>query len=202
MSNDNKLLVWLVVICLVLSFFGLWGAWTDKGVDKDEVKEIVATEIAKIPEPVIPEVPTAEEIAALVVVPEPGEMDNDRIEDLWEDLYATEISDLEDAAENDAIAELEDDDWEIIEEYFELTIEGFYVLTDVDYEDTEVTILKLGLGEDEDRVVDVVFELEVKYTLREGPITRYRKIVLATANVVYEYEDGELDDKEVAITFS
>ena len=71
MSNDNKLLVWLVVICLVLSFFGLWGAWTDKGVDKDEVKEIVATEIAKIPEPVIPEVPTAEEIAALVVVPEP-----------------------------------------------------------------------------------------------------------------------------------
>lgn len=200
MSNDNKTLVWLVIVVMVLSFFGLWGAWSNKGVDKDEVKSIIALEIAKIPEPVIPEVPTAEEIAALVVVPKPGEMDNERIEDLWEDLYATEISALEDAAKIDAKAELEDDDWEIIEEYLELIIVDFYVLKHVDYEDTEITVLNLGLGEDEDKVVEIVFELEVKYTLREGPITKYRKIVLATANVVYE--EGDLDEEEIAITFS
>ena len=81
-----------------------------------------------------------------------------------------------------------------------MTIEGFYILKDIDYEDTEITVLNLGLGEDEDKVVEVVFELEVKYNLREGPVTNYRKIVFATANIVYE--EGDLDDEEVVITFA
>ncbi len=204
MSNDKKsLLTLLVVLVLIVSFFGLWGAWKDtSSLNESEIRGIVATEVGKIqmPDVTIPSVPTAQEIADLVVIPGPGDIDNDRINDLWEDMYAVEIKELEDAAELNAKAELKDDDWEILEEYLELIIADFYVLKDVDYEDTEITVLNLGLGEDEDKVVEVVFELEVKYNLREGPITRYRKIVFATANVVYE--EGDLDDEEVVITFN
>ncbi len=204
MSNDKKsLLTLLVVLVLIVSFFGLWGAWKDtSSLNESEIRGIVATEVGKIkmPDVTIPSVPTAQEIADLVVIPGPGDVDNDRINDLWEDMYSEGIKELEDAAELNAKAELKDDDWEILEEYLELTIEGFYEIEDVDYEDTEITVLNLGLGEDEDKVVEVVYELEVEYSLKEGPVTNHRKIVFATANIVYE--EGGLDDEEVVITFA
>lgn len=204
MSNDKKsLLTLLVVLVLIVSFFGLWGAWKDtSSLNESEIRGIVATEVGKIkmPDVTIPSVPTAQEIADLVVIPGPGDVDNDRINDLWEDMYSEGIKELEDAAELNAKAELKDDDWEILEEYLELTIEGFYEIEDVDYEDTEITVLNLGLGEDEDKVVEVVYELEVEYSLKEGPVTNHRKIVFATANIVYE--EGDLDDEEVVITFA
>ncbi len=158
-------------------------------------------------------VPSAQEIASLVVIPEvvipefkvpeyevPVFESDNKVDDLWKDLYSAEIDELEAAAEDEATWELEDDDWELLFDFLEANIEGFDKLKNVEVEDVEVSVLELGLEEDEDKVAEVVFELEIRYTLEEGVVQRYKEDVIATANVVFE--EGDFDDEEVEFVFA
>ena len=118
-----------------------------------------------------------------------------------------DIDELELAAELNATSELEDLIEEAEEEdgalfdFLKANIEGFDELVDVDFDedDVEVTILELGLEDDEDKVVSVVFELKVKYEPEESTDT-FKKKVTATANVVFE--EGDFTDEEVKLVFT
>jgi len=206
-KNNNALLTTLIVVAVILSLITMFAA-LNISVDKDEISKEVAAqvraEIDKMPVPL-----TAEEVAALVpefAVPEfnypevPEFKGEERVNDLWEDLYGEEIDELEAEAYDIAELELEDDEYELLTEWLEANIEGFDELEDVDVEDSEVEVVELGLEEDEDKSAEVVFELEVEYTLAEGVVQVYKKKVLVQANVLFE--EGDFEDEDVELVFA
>lgn len=205
MSSDTKLLTWLVIGVFIVSLFGVWGAWQDsQSLSKDEVKGIVAQELANMPQPTDP--PSAQEIADLVVVPEAPEVesaDNELLNDFLQDEYAEEFEEIEDAAEDDFFAEIQDDDEEELEDEFEglfdfleANIEGFKELTDVDEEDVDVTVKLLGLKEDADKSAEVVVEFTVEYSKVDAPINDEWEATVFVSGLV-TYEEGDFGDEEV-----
>ena len=200
MENNTGLLVTLLIVLCAVNIIGFI-LIAPQDIDQDALADKVTAQVTE-------QIPTASEIAAEIppvvipeiVVPEPKELNNKRIDDLWEDLYGEEIEELEDEAYDVAEIELEDDDYDLLVKYLEANIEGFDELEDVDFEDYEITIIELGLDDDEDKVAEVVFELEVEYTLLEGVVQDYKKQIFATANVVFE--EGDFDDEEVEFIFA
>lgn len=210
--TDKKLVshIWIVgcilILICVVGFFSV-----GQGLSEDQTKKIVSEEISKI------QFPTATEIAGEIVidVPEwdapviPEFESDDKVNDLWEDLYSEIIAVLKGNATEDATLELEDLIYEAEDEedgdffdFLKLSILNFKEIKVVDWdeEEVEVTVIDLGLGEDEDKVAQVVFELEVEYYLTEGPISDvFEKTVIVTADVVYE--EGNFDDEEVELSF-
>jgi len=183
----------ILILCLVAI------ANSGAQLSESEVKKIVSDEVAKIdfsmPDVVVP---TAQEIADLVVVPKADELDNNKVDDLWKDLYGEEIDEIEANAEEDALAELEDDDYEVLEDYLiENLILPVDELEDVDVEDVDVEVINLGLEEDEDKVAQVVFEIEVEYSLEQGEVTNYKKDLVVVYDVVYD--EGDFDDEDVEL---
>jgi len=207
MENKTGLLITLIVLFGAINLIGLFvigGNQVDQQALTDKVTAQVNAEIAKIPP-----APTAAEVAALVPkveVPEweapviPEFKGENMVKDLWEDLYDTEIEELETEAYDVAEIELEDHDYELLTEWLEASIEGFDELEDVDVEDYEINIIELGLEEDEDKIAEVVFELEVEYTLLEGVVQDYKKQVLATATV--NFDEGDFSDEDVELVFA
>lgn len=203
--EKNTLNVWLIGLIVLLMIINLFGfmSITPEKLDQDALaNKVTAQVIGQI------DIPTASEIAAEIppvvipeiVVPEPKELNNNRIDDLWKDLYGEEIDELEANALDVAEIELEDDDYDLLVKYLEANIEGFDELMDVDVEDTEVAVISLGLEEDEDKTAEVVFELEIEYTLIEGVVQDYKKQIIVTANVVFE--EGDFNDEEVELVFA
>jgi len=195
MADKTITSIWLVgaILALILVIgFSIIGT----GITKTELNN----ELSSL------EIPTAEEIANLIVVPEAPEVvipefkSDNKVTDLWNDLYSVEIDELETEAENAATLELEDNNFEILENYLKVNIEEFDELKDVDYEDVEAKVIALGLEDDEDKIAEVVFELKIKYTLEEGQVTSYKKSVFATANVLFE--EGDFNDEKVDFNFA
>lgn len=153
-------------------------------------------------------IPTASEIAAEmpetvipnITIPEPKEVNSDRIDDLWEDLNNEKIEELEAEAYDVAELELEDRDYELLTQWLEDGIEGFDELEDVDVDDYEINVIELGLEEDEDKVAEIVFELEVEYTLKEGVVQDYKKDVIVTVTV--SFDEGDFTDEDVELIFA
>jgi len=203
MENKGLLitLVLLVMALSVISIFVSVGSRVDEQALSDKV---TAQVISQIPEP--DKVPTAAEIAALITVPSAPEVNvpefksDSHVQDLWEDLYDEEIEELETEAYDVAELELEDHDYELLTEWLEANIEGFDELEDLDVEDYEINIIELGLEEDEDKIAEVVFELEVEYTLLEGVVQDYKKQMIATATV--SFDEGDFSDEDVELVFA
>jgi len=204
MEKQNGLLVTMLVILAVLSLITTFVSLGSRVNEQDLANKVTAQVISQIPaqDPV----PTAAEIAALITVPSAPEVNvpefksDSHVQDLWEDLYADEIDELETEAYDVAELELVDHDYKLLTRWLEENIEGFDELKDVDVEDYEINIIELGLDEDEDKIAEVVFELEIKYTLNEGEATKYKKDVLATATVTFD--EGEWNDEDVELVFA
>lgn len=199
MENDMKLGIFLLcvigLICIGNSFAIMK---IESGISQDDLQK----EIAKIPQVEMPEIviPTAEEIASKIEVPMPGELDNSKISDLWEDLYDEEIEILLSHAEEDSLIEIEDDNYELLEDYLKSLFEGFDEIEDVDVEEVDCEVKILGLEEDEDKVAVCEYELEVEYSLKEGMSVDYKKDILVTAEV--SYEEGDFDEEKVNLIFA
>jgi len=201
MEKENLLitLIVLVGILSIVSMFLVVGNQVDEQALSDKVAAQVLGQI---------EIPTAVEIAAeipevvipAITIPEPKEVNSDRIDDLWENLYEDEIEELEAEAYDVAEIELEDRDYKALEKYLEANIEGFDELKDVDVDDYKINVIELGLKPDQDKVAEVVFELEIKYTLEEGEATRFKKDITATANVVFD--EGDYNDEDIELIFA
>ena len=204
MENTNSN-VWLAAALILVVFIA--GIFIATGSIKNAIEE--ESDVI---------VPSAQEIADLIVIPEvvvpewevpviPEFESDNKVDDLWKDLYSVNISELEFEAEYWATEELEEllDEAEYEEDgvffdFLKANIEGFDELRNVEIEEVEVTILELGLEEDEDKIAEVVFELEIKYTLESGVVQRYKDDVIATANVVFE--EGDFGDEEVDLVFA
>jgi len=202
MTDKTVGTIWLATALLVVILIAGF-AITGSGVSKSELNAVLDTKLASFE---APNVPSAEEIASLIQVPSVPEVQipefksDDKVSDLWNDLYSAEIDELELEAENAATLELEDEDYELLVDFLEANIEGFDELKDVDYDEIEVSVIELGLEDDENKVAEVVFELEIEYTLQEGVVQDYKKDVLCTANVVFE--EGDFDEEKIDLVFT
>ncbi len=203
--------VWIGVLVLALCLLVGFVAVGNANVTEDEVKDIVVNEFNKL------DIPTATEIASEIVVevPEwevpviPEFKSDNKVNDLWENLYSGVIAVLKGNATEDAKDELDeliyeakhDEDGDFFD-FLKLNILNFDELEDdFNYEDVEITVLELGL-EEEDKVAQVVFEFEIEYSLSVGPSNdEYEKTVFATADVVYEYDEEE-PFKDVDVEFA
>lgn len=207
MEEKSGLIVVLIAVAVVLSLVTMLMIGGIGSVDEEALKNEITTSVLEG----MPAQLTAEELAALIVVPAAPEViipkfkSNERLDDLWENLHSEDIEELETEAYNVAEFELEDDDYDLLVKWLESEIEGFDELEDVDVEDYEITVVELGLeeeglGDNEDKVATIVFELEVEYTLESGIVQDYKMQVLATATVVFD--EGDFSDEDVELVFA
>jgi hypothetical protein len=213
-KKDNKLLYVLIGLCvlLVISMFAFGSSLSNanktdsaklasletkinsipSGLTTADVQSVVASEIAKIPAP-----------TAAVSTPTEVNLDVDvqKLNQIWEKEYSAEIEVLEDAADeaaNEELGVLEDN--EDLEDFFKAGFPGLDEILSVDVKDTHTTVLALGLEEDEDKVVEIVYDLKVKYTLEEGADDTLKKLVTATVKVTFN--EGDLEDEDVEVIFA
>lgn len=208
-QGTNKV-QWATLIAMVLillgGFFYVPNLASDSDVEKaisDGLSGITVT----VPDV---DVPTAKEIADEINIESadaPTVPASNKINDLWEDLYADEIEELEDHAYDDVLAELEDldeDDMDDLVDFLEANIDGFDELVSVSEDDDETNVEIINLNpdndEDEDKEAEVYLELKVKYRLSEGQATSYKETVYVFAEVAYE--EGDFDEEEVEVTYS
>ena len=206
MEKNNSLLIGLIVALAVLNLVGFFVLGSHQGVDEQALADkVTAQVISQIPE--VEPVPTAAEIAALITVPTVPEVtipefkSDEKVNDLWKNLYAENISKLETEAYDVAVNELEDHDYRLLTRWLESNVVGFDELdTPVNIHDFEVNVVELGLDEDEDKIATVEFELKVRYSLLEGTDDDFKKTVKATATVTFD--EGDFSDEDVEIVFA
>lgn len=190
----------LLVVCMVLSLIASFGAFSNQGPSAEEIQKLVSEEVAKVE---IPSVPSAEEIAKLVVipevtVPESESANNEHLNEFLEREFAAEYEEIELAAEADAMAEFEDDDYEVVFDYLESLGDAVDEDSlDVDLDEVEVEVTALGLKEDSDKCALVFIEFEVEYELEEGVREDYELDLVAEYTVCYE--EGDFSDEEVEL---
>jgi len=130
----------------------------------------------------MPVVPTADEIASKIVIPPIviPDTNNQQQQEIWDEVYADEVNDLEDAALEACIDEF---DFEDIEDLFSSYSDVvFYKEYD---EDREFNIINLGIDDKDDRHVVITGVLKVEVD------EDYRKLVYGTCDVTSD--DGDLE---------
>lgn len=206
MEKNNALVVGLIVAAVILSLVTLFAVLGNNNkVDEEALaNKVTAQVISQMPKSEKIDVDKlATEVAGKISVPEvtvPEFKSDEKVQDLWEDLYADEIDGLETEAYDVAVSELEDHDYKALEKYLEANVEGFDELENVDVKDYEIKVINLGLDEDEDKVAVVEFELKVKYSLLEGADDDFKKTVYANATVTFD--EGDFSDEDVELVFA
>jgi len=149
----------------------------------------------------ISKIPTASEIAKQIQIPkteipEFPEFDYTQINQLWDKVYEDDIAELENEAIQVTTNKITKQD---IKDFLEENIDNFETLKSwkIDNDETEATIINLGLDDEDNRKVIVNTEIDVRYTLSEGQATTYKDIIYVSS--VVTSDAGEL---EAEINFS
>lgn len=150
---------------------------------------ILAAVLLTIPEDVEPVVvPTASEIAALVVIPDVviPETDRQLQQEIWDEIYEDEVDELTE----DAIRECTNEfDWDDVEDLFEdahaVRFEAY------DDDDQDVDVINLGLDDEDDRKIRLSGYFTVSYIPDEGQQTRVNDKVHGDCLVTSD--DGDLE---------
>ena len=211
MEKNNSLLIWLVVIVAILSLVTTFVSLGSKVNEQALADKVTAQVIRDMPKQTATQEididQLAADVASRIVVPGievPKFESNEKVNDLWNDLYSENISKLETEAYDVAELELADHHYRLLTKWLEGEIVGFDELdAPVIIHDYEVKVVNLGL-DDEDKIATVEFELKVRYFLLEGEDDYFKKTVKATATVTYEFDEdeGEYDDAEVELVFA
>jgi len=210
MEKNNSLLIWLVVIVAILSLVTTFVSLGSKVNEQALADKVTAQVIRDMPKQTATQEididQLAADVASRIVVPGievPKFESNEKVNDLWNDLYSENISKLETEAYNVAVTELERKDYKDLNSWFEdnvLSFEEIKSVSDYDFSDCEVVIVNLGLDEDEDKVATVSCDLKVKYSLLEGVTDNFKKTVGFVANVVFD--QGDFADEDVELVFA
>ncbi len=200
---ENKTLLGILIGVVLIGFIvqgvmvvnnsGVEGAVVQ--LDEGKLRSIISEEISKIPAPTNSEVVglTAAEIAAEINV---ESADNVLLNEFLESEFSGVYSDIENASEPLALLELVDHDYRVVVNHLMSLVEGVNENSiDVDVEETDVKVTRLGLGEDEDKSARVTYEIRVRYRLEEGVIERYKINLVVVYDVVFE--EGDFNDEEV-----
>lgn len=200
----NNWMQWVLLVGIIASLLCSYGAY-NKDIDIPENTYPTASEIASlvvIPEVVIPK----------IVTPEVRDIDNDRLNNIWDVFFKGCSINLEVQAEEDAEDEVESE-LDDLEEFIEENIDRFDELVgslDLDEDETKITIIELGeciidefnyeYESDEDKEVEVIFKYDFTYE-DTSDNTNHKDSVYVTVNV--RYDEDDLDDIEsIEVSYS
>lgn len=192
-----KLLVGLVIAVAILSLIAI-GVANGSKVDEKALADKITTQVlSKI------DIPTAAEIAAQippvnVTIPDVKNIDNKKVNDLWESLYPDEVQTLKDNTYNVVETDLTKHDYKVLENYLKSKIANFDEITEIEIKDSDITIVELGLDKEDDKVATGDFEVKVWYSLTEGSNDDYHKTLDVNADVTFN--EGDFDDEEIVLT--
>lgn len=203
---ENKGLIIAIAILCGLSFIFATATLFDKDITTSDVDNSIAKALAEFELTI----PTAEEIASKItipeiVIPEIENADNELLNEFLEDKFYAEYNLIEDAAKDIAKEELEEKDYRVVERHLKSILAEGLILDedslDVKIEETDVEVTKLGLKEDEDKCATVAYELEVEYDFTDSE--RFIDSAERILNVEYTvcFTEGEFDDEEVDFVF-
>ncbi len=195
MENVNNGLAALILMAVLLvGVFGGALIFRGSGVKIVEVDKLVIQEkLVETPCPACPIVTCPN-----VLIPEIENADNALLNEFLEDTYWEEYEDIEDAAYDEAVEELEDHDYRVVVDYMMSLVEGIdedSMENNIDVDDFDVKVTMLGLEDEADKSARVTFEIEVSYRFEEGVNTKFNKDLVVVYDVVFE--EGEFDDEEV-----
>tara|TARA_R110000824_G_scaffold400426_2_gene607933 strand:+ start:209 stop:808 length:600 start_codon:yes stop_codon:yes gene_type:complete len=192
-ANQSNVIITVVLATLILLIGGYAGvnSVNNNGLTADEVASAV----------VIPtvNVPTAEEIAAEIKVPT---LRNDNFDDLLEGIYPDEVEEIEDQCQDDLWDEfgddVEDDVKDVIEADIGEDIEDVSIVNFNYDNDYDLTILNLGLDDDEDRAAEIFSVLKVRYHESFGDNDwHFAKVESTSTCNDYDENDNEFDNLKV-----
>ncbi|MFW6174017.1 MAG: hypothetical protein ACOC5T_09760, partial [Elusimicrobiota bacterium] len=166
MQRKTNVAGWIsVVLLLVVLIYGAFlsssinSIKNEEGLSSEDIRAIVGDELAdRLANR--SDLPTAEEIAEKMET-----IDKERFNDVFEKVYSTEISNLENEAETAYNNEYSEDD---LEEALEDLIENFDFLVDADEEESEVEVINLGLDDEENQRAIVEKEYDIRYENTEN----------------------------------
>jgi len=187
MEIHNGLATLIAILLLGIGLFA--GVVLFGGTEIVEVEKIVVQE--KLIEKECPVCPD-------IVIPEIENADNVLLNEFLESEFDLEYEAIEENAILYAEEELEDHSYRVVVDYLMSLIEGIdedSINVDVDEIDAKVT--KLGLGEDEDKSATVTFEVEVDYRFEEGVNTKFNKDLVVVYNVLFD--EGDFSDEDVEL---
>ncbi len=145
----------------------------------------------------MPDVPTAEAIGAAVLagitmpeMPEFPEYDTEKVDELWDEVYSSKITSLENKAETKAEKQFlkdnkgfkgnlsyffEDDEvFDLLVDEYEDDYEGVWKVEYIkEYDDREVEVINLGLDDEDDREIELSTVIRVKVFTDEDDDTEY-----------------------------
>ena len=187
-----KLLVGVVAISLIVSVFGFFSL--SGNLDVPTAAEVAA--LVVIPAAAEVNVPTAQEIADLVVIPEVESADNALLNDFLENEFSEEYDVIEGNATEYAFEELEDHDFRVIVKYLKtLLTEG---------EELDEDSIQIG-GKDLDQAkIGDLEDVDVTVTkLGLGEDDDKSATVTFELEVEYELEEGVRDEfeQDFVVTF-
>lgn len=197
MSENNVGLYWMFGICSVIILISVIAVQPQSFLSEQDLKDsearIVAEVLSSLPDQV-----KAEDVAALVKIPKVESADNELLNEFLEGEFSEEYNEIKDAAESDAVDELEKKDYRVVLNYLKDLVEGLDENSmDVDVNDVEVKVLKLGLEDESDKCASVTFELEVEYELEEGVRDEFEKDLVLVYDVCYD--EGDFSDEDVEL---
>ncbi len=196
--NQPNWLQYVTVVAVLLALFFSFSAY-NKDVEMPEVPS--AAEIAsQVQVPSASVGLSAEEVRAIVateLATLDTDVNNDKLDKVFEEVYESEITALENKALNLYSKEFDKDE---IEDLLESEIENFDKLENVDLDDdeTEVTVVNLGLDDDEDKEVIVTKEYKVKYE-KDDTTDNYKDVVYVKGTLTYDDDDGYEMDLEYSL---
>jgi len=140
--------------------------------------------------PEAPVVPTADEIAAKITIPDVEIPDDPKLKEVWLEIYEDEIEDLERDAERECENEFE---WNDVVDLMENAHGDIRNLRfdNYDDDDTDYTIHNLGIDDEDDRSISIEGSFFVEYKAEEGSQDYIRERIYGTCEVTSD--DGDLE---------
>ena len=133
-------------------------------------------------------IPTASEIASLIVIPAQDNSANQLQQEIWDGVYEVEVNDLTNGAERECANEF---DWNDVEDLFTDAHSVRFEYYDED--DREDVISNLGLNDEDDREITMTGYFTVSYIPDEGQQTRVNDKVYGECVVTSDEGDLEAD---------
>jgi len=192
MDNHNESFgAWIAAFFCVVLFFALLVVSANLTVQNNQLKAQIAG--LEVQSGYLG--PSAQEIADLIVVPGvevPEFKSDEKVSEVWDKLYESEVLFLEAKALEVALAELVEQEEDELLDFLEDNIEGFDELVSLveDDDDREVKVLNLGLDDEEDKEMEVLLEFRFKYNLKEGEDDDFKDRLYVKSLVSYDEDDG------------
>ncbi len=200
--EEKGLLVTVLIVATILVLTNIGILMNQSSIEVEVDEEAIAQRSATLVKLNTQAPLTIEEINAGLIMPEvimpefeAPNLDNQKLNELWDAEYSSDIDELEEMAIEVCTEEFLDDNEMDGDEFEKGSIYDLFELEDAvvefkkEYNDREVNVLNLGLDEEDDRLVKITSEIKVE--VEPDLSDEFKAKVFITCDVTSD--DGDLE---------